>query len=212
MEEVKLFGVWPSPYSYRVIWALELKGVKYEYVQEDLANKSELLLRYNPVHKKVPVLVHNEKPIVESTVILEYIEETWPHNPLLPRDPHERALSRSTLVGFYVTVGEEQEKATKEVRELLKIIEEQGLGGKKYFGGDKIGLADLVFGFIPVWLGVLEEAAGVKVLNPDDFPRLHVWIENFKENPVIKANLPDPHELLAHSKQKMEMILASKRA
>jgi glutathione S-transferase len=121
-------------------------------------------------------------------------------------------MQSSTLVGFYVTVGEEQEKATKEVRELLKIIEEQGLGGKKYFGGDKIGLADLVFGFIPVWLGVLEEVAGVKVLNPDDFPRLHVWIENFKENPVIKANLPDPHELLAHSKQKMEMILASKRA
>ncbi|XP_023902018.1 probable glutathione S-transferase [Quercus suber] len=225
MEEVKLLGVWPSPYSYRVIWALELKGVKYEYVKEDLANKSDLLLRYNPIHQKVPVLVHNEKPIAESTVILECSEETWPHNPLLPTDPHERAFARfwikflddksSTLLGFNLTVGEEQENATKEQRELPKIIEEQGLGKKKYFGGDKIGLADLVFGFITVWLGVLEEATAVKVMKPaaaDDFPRLQVWIENFRENSVIKANLPDPRELLAHSKRKREVLLESKIA
>ena len=64
-----------------------------------------------------------------------------------------------------------------------------------------------MFGFIPVWLGVLEESAVVKVMKPDDFPRLQVWIENFRENPVIKANLPDPHELLAHSKQKRVVLL-----
>ncbi|KAA8527845.1 hypothetical protein F0562_035286 [Nyssa sinensis] len=218
-EEVKLHGFWPSPFSHRVIWALKLKGVKFDYIEEDFPNKSQLLLQYNPVHKKIPVLVHRGKPIAESLIILEYIEETWPEHPLLPKDAYERALARFwikygeekgiTFYNVFRSVGEDQlEKAMKEAMEVLKVLEEKGLGEKKFFGGDSIGLVDIAFGSFPHWFEGMEEVIGVKLLQPSTFPRLCAWMENFKEVPVIKENLPDPQKLLAHLKRIRESFIA----
>ncbi|PON36107.1 S-crystallin [Parasponia andersonii] len=124
MEEVNLLGFWPSPYSHRVIWALKLKGVDYDYIEEDVSNKSQMLLQYNPIRKKISVLVHGGKPIPESLVILEYVEETCPEKPLLPKDPYERALARfwmqfgaekgPTFGSFFISIVE-GENAAKEV-------------------------------------------------------------------------------------------------
>lgn len=94
-SNVILHGMWASTYSKRVELALKLKGISYEYVEEDLKNKTESLIQLNPVHKKIPLLVHDGKPVAESQVILDYIDETWKNSPrLYPEDPYERAQVR----------------------------------------------------------------------------------------------------------------------
>ncbi|GLT37529.1 hypothetical protein SLA2020_118400 [Shorea laevis] len=174
-DEVKLFGTWGSTFSRRVEIALKLKGVSYELIEEDLSNKSPQLLKYNPVHKEIPVLHHNGKPIAASLVILEYIDETWEGYPILPQVPHERARARfwakfmdvKCLIAPWIACwGEgdkkqkmsagEQKKAVEESLEGLKTLE-SALEGKRFFGGDGIGLVDIAASFIAFWLGAIQE-------------------------------------------------------
>ena len=74
---MKLLGFWASPFVVRVRIALNLKSVGYECLDEVLGSKSELLLKSNPVYKRIPVLIHEGKPICESMIIIEYVDEVW---------------------------------------------------------------------------------------------------------------------------------------
>ncbi|XP_024515094.1 glutathione S-transferase U19 [Selaginella moellendorffii] len=94
-QDVTLLTFWPSPFSIRAKLALLFKGIDHEDLPQDMDNKSNILLESNPVHKKVPVLIHNGKPIAESVIIVHYIDEVWPgKSPLLPQDAFLRAQHR----------------------------------------------------------------------------------------------------------------------
>ncbi|KAK4266150.1 hypothetical protein QN277_027114 [Acacia crassicarpa] len=207
-EDVKVVSFWASLFGRRVEWALKLKGIQYEYIEEDISNKSSLLLNLNPVHKKVPVLLHHQKPIIESCLILEYIDETWMHNPLLPPQPHQKALARfwskfadETMVdAAWMAMcfsGNEKESALKVGRESMQRIEDE-IRGKKFFGGDDIGYLDIALGWISYWLPVWEQVGSFQILDPLKFPAIIAWITNFLNHPVITDSLPPRNELLLY--------------
>ncbi|KAF8021777.1 hypothetical protein BT93_G2034 [Corymbia citriodora subsp. variegata] len=206
-EVVKLFKTWSSAFALRVVWALQLKGIKYECVLEDISNKSDLLLQYNPVYKKVPVLLHNGRPISESLIILEYLDEIWKQNPLLPQDPHERAMARfwakfgdekvmPSIWTALVSEGKEQEVALAEASDHLQKLEDE-LRGKKFFAGDNIGYLDIALGWLTNLNRVFEEICSFKLVDGERFPLLSAWLEEFSDAPVIKDCWP-PHDKLIH--------------
>ncbi|KAK9271646.1 hypothetical protein L1049_002009 [Liquidambar formosana] len=219
-QEVKLLGARFSIFAHRVEWVLKLKGIEYEVVEEDLTNKSPLLLNYNPIYKKVPVLLHHGNAIAESLVIIEYIDDTWKQNPIFPQDPYERATVRfwSKFVEEKVTdvirramflEGEQQEEEVKQAQDALLVLEGELMKGKKkFFGGDMIGVLDIVLGWITIWLGAVEEAACFKVLDPCKYPCIGKWMERFVELPVIKANSPPKDQLVPFFQKFRELGLA----
>ncbi|XP_076913555.1 glutathione transferase GST 23-like [Bidens hawaiensis] len=219
MGEVKLFRTWSSPYALRIVWALKLKGIEYETIYEDLSHKSSLLLEYNPVHKKVPVLLHNGTPICESLVILEYIDEKWNTTArFLPEDPLARATARfwakfndeqvaPSIFRAYVSQGVKQKKAVGPALENLDIVEKQ-LIGKRFFNGESFVFLDLVFGWIAKYLGIFEETGGIKILEEERFPLIIAWKDKFCDILVIKENWPDQKELVTKFKLMREYFIS----
>ncbi|KAG5521090.1 hypothetical protein RHGRI_033597 [Rhododendron griersonianum] len=109
MASVKVLGAPVSPYGNRVEIALNLKSVDYELLVEHYGSFSELLLKSNPVHKKVPVMIHGKKPICESLIIVQYIDEVWTNGPsILPSDPYDRAIAR-----FWAAYVDDKRKRTR---------------------------------------------------------------------------------------------------
>lgn len=88
-----LFSGGVDQYSHRVRMVLAEKGVTVDIIDVDGGNKPEELLELNP-YGSIPTLLDRDLVLYESPVIMEYLDERFPHPPLLPVYPVARALSR----------------------------------------------------------------------------------------------------------------------
>ena len=95
-QPLALYHAWISSASRRVRFVLEEKQLAYQGIIVNLLafeQHSPEYLKVNP-HGFVPALVHEGHPVVESSVICEYLDEVFPAHPLRPADPHDRARMR----------------------------------------------------------------------------------------------------------------------
>ncbi|VAI37628.1 unnamed protein product [Triticum turgidum subsp. durum] len=162
-----LLDFWVSPFGQRVRIALAEKGLPYEYVEEDLmAGKSDRLLRSNPVHKKIPVLLHDGRPVNESLIILQYLEDAFPDAPaLLPSDPYARAQAR--FWADYVD--------------------------KPFFGGDKFGLVDAAFAPFTAWFHSYERYGEFSLA--EVAPKIAAWAKRCGERESVAKSLYSPDKV-----------------
>ncbi|RIB10451.1 glutathione S-transferase [Gigaspora rosea] len=97
-EKPILHSYFRSSCSWRVRTCLNWKGIDYEYCPVNLLERAQKKEEYSETNPKVvPALKTDGILLSQSVAILEYLEETQPEKPLLPKDPYKRALVRSIV-------------------------------------------------------------------------------------------------------------------
>ena len=202
---LKLYGFAVSNYYNMVKLALLEKGVPFEEVPF-FAEQTPEALAISP-RGKVPVLGVEQGFINETSVILEYIEQTQPGPKLLPVDPFERAqvLALAKEIELYIELparacypqaffGMQVPDAIKEKAkaELLQGLASLTLHGKfaPYVAGESLSVADIYF-FYSVGLAC---AVGQKVFGLDllaQFPAAKALLERLEQNPHVQRIAAD---------------------
>jgi stringent starvation protein A len=121
-----LFSSATCPYSHRARIVLAEKGITVDVVNIDPDNMPEDLIDLNP-YNSVPTLVDRDLVLYDSRVIMEYIDERFPHPPLMPVDPVSRAKARIALYridrdwyGLLDDLESRNEKQASKARKILR--------------------------------------------------------------------------------------------
>jgi len=182
---IKLYDADRCPYCARVRIVLAEKGIDYETVEVDLADRPSWIYEKNPLGK-VPVLEEGALVLPESVVIDEYLEERNPEPPLWPDDPAERAHGRLLVERFdslsrpYYALRRGDDDARDRLDEQLALLDER-LRERPFLTGQEFGLADVAY--LP-WILRAESSLGVDL---GIHPALAEWVERASERPSVSA-------------------------
>ncbi len=94
---IHLYSIAVCPFAQRTRILLKLKGVAFDLTEIDITQpRPEWFLKLNPLGQ-VPVIVHEGRVLNESSVINEYLDETFPSPRVMPVDAYQRAQSRIVI-------------------------------------------------------------------------------------------------------------------
>ncbi len=192
------------PYVQRAVIALTEKGVAFDRIDIDLANKPDWFLKVSPLGR-TPVLQVGDTAIFESAVILEYLEETEP-KPLHPADPLRRAEHRgwiefgsavlNDIAGLYSAPDEAAFKAKAAQLGIRFARLEARIAASPWFDGAEFSLVDAVFGPVFRYFDVFDEIGEFGILA--DKPKLAPWRASLAARPSVKSAVGADYPALLH--------------
>ncbi|KAL3536949.1 hypothetical protein ACH5RR_000315 [Cinchona calisaya] len=201
-----LYSFWQSSCSWRVCFALNLKGLPYEYRAVNLSKGEQFSPEFeklNPLHF-VPVLADGDVIVSDSLAILLYLEEKYPKKALLPVDPQLRAInlqaanivSSSIQPLHMMTVQKhfEEKLGSEEISSWAQSHIEKGFlaleklldsFAGKYATGEEIYLADV---FLAPQIAVTAKRFNIDM---SKLPTLSKIFNSIKALPEFLASLPE---------------------
>jgi stringent starvation protein A len=180
-----LYDAARCPYCARARIVLAEKGVEYETVEIDLADRPAWIYEKN-ASGRVPVLEEGTWVLPESAVIMEYLEERFPVPALLAADAVTRARARLWIFRHddftkpYYALRRGEDGAVERFHEQLVQLD-AALSEHEWLGGAEYGLADIAY--VP-WMLRARDLLGVSL---DAYPAVAGWLARLLERPAIAA-------------------------
>lgn len=196
-----LFSSPTDPYCHRARIVLAEKGITHEVADVEADNLPEDLVDLNP-YNSVPTLVDRELVLYDSRVIMEYLDERFPHPPLMPVDPVSRARARLYLYridqDWYTQVDELESGDDKRINKARKILRDsltasaEVFSAKPFFLSDEFSLVDCAVA--PVLWRL--EHYGIEL--PAQAKAVTQYAERLFDRPSLRASLsPAEREMRA---------------
>ncbi|KAM8710089.1 hypothetical protein ACLKA7_016823 [Drosophila subpalustris] len=198
----RLYSMRFCPYAQRAHLALKAKKVPHHSVYINLTEKPEWLVEVSPL-LKVPALhlvAEKDQPsLIESLIIAEYLDEKYAHNPLLPKDPLQRAQDKILVERINVAFSAfwhivmEDGNAVNLWPAIYTFETELAKRGTSYFSGDKPGYVDYMIWPLFERLSILQFRMKEEYnLNMQRYVKLSPWIDLMTKDEVVQSHFVSP--------------------
>lgn len=185
-------------YSHQVRIVLAEKGVNVEINQVEMEHQNEDLLEINP-YGSIPTLIDRDLVLYEARIIMEYLDERFPHPPLLPVYPVARAESRKmmfrvetdwySLMQTIVSGGDNVEQARDYLRDSFLALEPV-FADKPYFLSEEFSLIDCVIAPLMWRFPVL----GIDI--PEEYVSIHQYMNRIFQRDSFQNSLTEAERQL----------------
>lgn len=188
------------PYVQRARAILIEKNIKHDIKFIDLDSPPEWFFDISPM-EKVPVLLVDGKPLFESMVICEYLDEIT-EGSLHPADPFEKAVNRSWIeygnsildatYDLFTTSDEKRFKhLTGSIDEKFDTLEDECLNGTPFFNGDKFSMIDAVYAPVFRFHAALVKYHDLGFF--EDRPQLTLWRDTLLSYDAVITSVPEDY-------------------